>query len=187
MAEDKDVPARVTLLELPNRTEIRSKNLFSVADCKIHWQKSGDYLCVKVDRYSKVKKDKNDIKYSGMYYNFEIFHMREKEIPVDSVEIKEPIQAFAWEPVGSKFSIIHGDPANICISFYQVNTGQAPTLLKKFERKPFNHLFWSPSGQFIVLAHLGLTGGALEFLDTNDFTIMNVANHYQVCKLFLNS
>lgn len=100
VAEDKDVPARVTLLELPNRTEIRSKNLFSVADCKIHWQKSGDYLCVKVDRYSKVKKDKNDIKYSGMYYNFEIFHMREKEIPVDSVEIKEPIHAFAWEPIG---------------------------------------------------------------------------------------
>lgn len=55
-----------------------------------------------------------------MYYNFEIFHMKEKEIPVDSVEIKEPIQAFAWEPVGSKFSIIHGDPANISISFYQV-------------------------------------------------------------------
>lgn len=180
VAEDKDVPARVTLLELPNRTEIRSKNLFSVADCKIHWQKSGDYLCVKVDRYSKVKKDKNEIKYSGMYYNFEIFHMREKEIPVDSVEIKEPIQAFAWEPVGSKFAIIHGDAANMCISFYQVNTGQAPTLMKKFERQPFNHLFWSPSGQFIVLANLGLTGGALEFLDTNDFTIMNVADHYQM-------
>ncbi|CAB3224414.1 unnamed protein product [Arctia plantaginis] len=180
VAEDKDVPARVTLLELPNRTEIRSKNLFSVADCKIHWQKSGDYLCVKVDRYSKVKKDKNEIKYSGMYYNFEIFHMREKEIPVDSVEIKEPIQAFAWEPVGSKFAIIHGDTANMCISFYQVNTGQAPTLLRKFERQTFNHLFWSPSGQFIVVANLGLTGGALEFLDTNDFTIMNVSDHYQM-------
>ncbi|XP_045448448.1 eukaryotic translation initiation factor 3 subunit B [Melitaea cinxia] len=179
VAEDKDVPARVTLLELPNRTEIRSKNLFSVADCKIHWQKSGDYLCVKVDRYSKVKKDKNDIKYSGMYYNFEIFHMREKEIPVDSVEIKEPIQAFAWEPVGSKFAIIHGDAANSCISFYQVNTGQAPTLLKKFERT-FNHLFWSPMGQFIVLANLGLTGGALAFVDTNDFTIMNISDHYQM-------
>ncbi|CAH0723203.1 unnamed protein product, partial [Brenthis ino] len=179
VAEDKDVPARVTLLEIPNRTETRSKNLFSVADCKIHWQKSGDYLCVKVDRYSKVKKDKNEIKYSGMYYNFEIFHMREKEIPVDSVEIKEPIQAFAWEPIGSKFAIIHGDAANICISFYQVNTGQAPTLLKKFDRT-FNHLFWSPMGQFIVLANFGLTGGALAFVDTNDFTIMNISDHYQM-------
>lgn len=51
VAENKDVPARVTLLEIPIRNEIRNKNLFSVADCKIHWQKSGDYLCVKVDRY----------------------------------------------------------------------------------------------------------------------------------------
>ena len=50
MAEDKDVPARVTLLEIPSRNEVRVKNLFNVADCKMHWQKSGDYLCVKVDR-----------------------------------------------------------------------------------------------------------------------------------------
>lgn len=65
VAEEKDVPASVTLLELPNRNEIRKKNLFNVADCKIHWQKSGDYLCVKVDRYSKSRKEKNDVKYSG--------------------------------------------------------------------------------------------------------------------------
>lgn len=89
VAEDKNVPARVSLIEIPSRNEIRSKNLFSVADCKMHWQKCGDYLCVKVDRYTKVsKKDKGEVKYSGMYYNFEIFHMREKQIPVDSIEIK---------------------------------------------------------------------------------------------------
>lgn len=180
VSEDKDVPARVILMDIPGRNEIRSKNLFNVADCKIYWQKSGDYLCVKVDRYSKIKKDKTDIKYSGLCYNFEIFHMREKEIPVDSLEIKEIILSFAWEPVGSKFVIIHGDMANTCISFFGVNAGQAPSLLKKFEKKPYNHLFWSPSGQFIVLANLGVTGGALEFLDTYDFTVMNIADHYQV-------
>jgi translation initiation factor 3 subunit B len=42
------VPARVVLLEIPSRNELRVKNLFNVADCKMHWQKSGDYLCVKV-------------------------------------------------------------------------------------------------------------------------------------------
>jgi hypothetical protein len=66
-----------------------------------------------------------------MYYNFEIFHMREKQIPVDSVEIKEVIHAFAWEPVGSKFAIVHGDGPNISVSFYGVKTGQIPTLLSK--------------------------------------------------------
>lgn len=67
VAEDKDVPARVTLLELPSRNEIRAKNLFNVAECRMHWQKSGDFLCVKVDRYSKVKKEKHDTKYSVSY------------------------------------------------------------------------------------------------------------------------
>lgn len=64
VAEEKDVPARVTLLEIPSRTELRAKNLFNVADCMMHWQKSGGYLCVKVDRYTKAKKEKNEWKYS---------------------------------------------------------------------------------------------------------------------------
>lgn len=48
-----------------SRNEIRANNLFSVADCKMHWQKSGDYLCVKVDRFIKSKKEKEgEVKYS---------------------------------------------------------------------------------------------------------------------------
>ncbi|XP_017782495.1 PREDICTED: eukaryotic translation initiation factor 3 subunit B [Nicrophorus vespilloides] len=180
VAEDKDVPARVILLEIPNKQEIRSKNLFSVADCKIHWQKSGDYLCVKVDRYAKVRKEKNEFKYSGMYYNFEIFHMREKQIPVDSVDCKEPIQAFAWEPVGTKFSFIHGDSPNINVSFYGIRIGQAPILLKKFEKRSCNHLFWCPTGQYIVLAGVGSNGGSLEFVDTKEFLVMNSTDHFQM-------
>ena len=37
VAEDKDVPARVMLLEIPSRKELGVKNLF-VPDCKMHWQ-----------------------------------------------------------------------------------------------------------------------------------------------------
>ncbi|XP_030751724.1 eukaryotic translation initiation factor 3 subunit B [Sitophilus oryzae] len=180
VAEDKDVPASVTLLELPNRNEIRKKNLFNVADCKIHWQTSGDYLCVKVDRYSKSRKEKNEMKYSGMYCNFEIFHMREKQVPVDSVEIKEPIQAFAWEPVGTKFAMIHGETLSINVSFYEVKVGLAPILLKKFEKRACSHLFWSPNGQFIVLAGMGSNGGSLEFVDTQEFLVMNTTDHFQM-------
>ncbi|KAL7288389.1 hypothetical protein TKK_0017480 [Trichogramma kaykai] len=190
LPEDKDVPARVTLMEIPSRNEIRKNNLFNVADCKIFWQKSGDYLCVKVDRFSK-KKEKTEQKYTesckfqniqhfaGMSYNFEIFHMREKLIPVDSIEMKEPIHAFAWEPVGSKFAIIHGEVPTVNVSFYGVRVGNQPAFLKKLEKRACNHLFWSPSGQFIVMAGLTTMSGALEFVDTNDFTSMNLTDHYQ--------
>ena len=51
--EDKDIPARVTLSQMPTREEIRVRNLFNVVDCKLHWQRNGDYLCVKVDRTPK--------------------------------------------------------------------------------------------------------------------------------------
>ncbi len=181
VAEDKDVPARVTLVEIPSRNEVRVKNLFSVADCKMHWQKSGDYLCVKVDRYNKLLKREKDgdmQKYAGLYYNFEVFHMREKQIPVDSVEIKENVHAFGWEPVGSKFAIIHGESQSLSVSFYGVKTGQTPTLLKRYDRKSANHLFWSPAGQFIVLAGLRGMNGVLEFIDTADFTTMNAGEHF---------
>jgi len=178
VAEEKDVPARVVLLELPSRNEVRVKNLFNVANCKMHWQKSGDYLCVKVDRYSKVRREKDEVKYTGLYCNFEVFHMRGKQIPVDSVEIKEAVHAFAWEPVGHKFAIIHGEMQALNVSFYGVKTGQTPTLLKKYERKTANHLFWSPTGQFIVLAGMRSMAGALEFIDTSDFTTMNNGEHF---------
>uniref|UniRef100_T1IVX1 Eukaryotic translation initiation factor 3 subunit B n=1 Tax=Strigamia maritima TaxID=126957 RepID=T1IVX1_STRMM len=178
VAEHKDVPARVTLMDVATKEEIRVKNLFNVADCKMHWQKSGDYLCVKVDRYSKVRKEKNDIKYSGMYCNFEIFHMREKQIPVDSVELKEIIVAFAWEPIGNKCCIIHGEVPNIMVSFYGVKAGGTVSMLKKFERKQCTHIFWAPQGQFIVLAGLRNMNGALEFVDTADMTVMNVTEHF---------
>ena len=117
VAEAKDVPARVVLLEIPSRNELRVKNLFNVADCKMHWQKSGDYLCVKVDRYSKLKREGNESKFTGLYCNFEVFHMKGKQIPVDSVEIKENVHAFAWEPVGHKFAIIHGDTQSLNVRY----------------------------------------------------------------------
>lgn len=66
-----------------------------------------------------------------MSYNFEIFHMREKQIPVDSVEIKEPIHAFAWEPIGNKFAIIHGEIPSVNVSFYEVRCGHQPALLSE--------------------------------------------------------
>jgi len=178
VAEDKDVPARVVLLELPSRKEVRVKNLFNVADCKMHWQKCGDYLCVKVDRYKKILKDEKDIKYAGMYYNFEIFHMLEKQIPVDSVEVKETVHAFSWEPVGSKFAVIHGDAQFLNVSFYGLKQGNAPVLLKKYDRKTANHIFWSPTGQFVVLAGLRSMNGVLEFVDTTDFTTMATEEHF---------
>lgn len=181
IAENNDVPAKVSIMALPSREEVRSKNLFNVAKCEIIWQKNGDYLCVKVARYTKAKREKNEVKYSGIYYTLEIFHMREKGIPVDSIEIKENIVSFDWEPNGGKFGIISGEIPQYNITFYQVMKGQAPIELKKYEKKPVNSMFWSPQGQFLVLAGLrDLNNGYLEFIDTKEFQIMNTTEHFMM-------
>jgi len=170
--EEGDLPARVTLIEVPSRKTLSTKNLFTVADCKMHWQKSGDYLCVKVDRYKSKKEEKDTVKYGGIFHNFNIFRIREKQIPVDIVEIKDSIMAFAWEPVGHKFAFIHGDAPRINVSFYQIEKAGKVELISTLDKKNCNHLFWSPNGQFIVLAGLRSMSGVLEFVDTSDMTVM---------------
>jgi len=176
--ENGDVPARVTLLDIPSRFEKKCKNIFNVADIKMNWHKNGDFLCVKVDRYAKVKKEKEGNKYSGITYSFEIFRMREKQIPVDNVEFKEPVSAFAWEPTGSKFAVIWGEAPRINVSFYNVKAEAKVELLKTMDRRQANHLFWSPAGKFLVLAGLRQMNGVLEFIDTSDMTVMSSQEHF---------
>merc|ERR1712001_668387 len=86
----------------------------------------------------------------------------------------------SWEPVGTKFAIVHGDSQNNSVSFYGVKKGlqQPPELLKKYERKEANCLFWCPTGQFVILAGMRQMNGVLEFVDTADFTSMGGGEHF---------
>lgn len=47
------------------------------------------------------------------------------------------------------------------------------------ERKTASHIFWSPAGQFVLLASLR-SSSQLEFIDTADMTIMNTGEHHMV-------
>jgi len=51
-------------------------------------------------------------------------------------------------------------------------------LTETMDKKSCNHLFWSPNGQFIVLAGLRSQNGLLEFIDSNDLQIMSTAEHF---------
>lgn len=66
-----------------NSLEVRPQNLFNVNKCQIYWQSAGDYLCVKVERMQKGKAQKKD-------YNFELFRMREKNIPTEVLKMDVP-------------------------------------------------------------------------------------------------
>jgi len=172
LPEGQNQPARVALMAIPSRENLRTKNLFNVADCKLHWQNSGDYLCVKVDRLTKTKK--------ATYCNLEVFRVREKAIPIQVIEIKDTVTAFAWEPKGDRFALITtNDPAlgqeiigstlRTSIHFYQLDTRKGDFIsLQNFDQKTCNRIFWSPRGRHVVFATLGSTTKFdLEFWDVD--------------------
>jgi len=164
-----NTPAKVVLIEIPSRKELRQKNLFNVTDCKMHWQSKGKYLAVKIDRHTKNKKK--------TVVNFELFRIMEKDIPIENLELADTVHAFAWEPRGDRFAIIHGEnPSKPDISFYQMS-GKKLTHLKTLEKKIANHLFWSPRGDFVVLAGLRNLNGLLEFFNVNDMDTMGTEEH----------
>ena len=113
--EHGNAPAHVDLIELPSREKLRQKNLFNVTKCSMVWQNDGEYLGVKVTRHTKSKKT--------LYNNLELFRLNEPGVPVEMLEIKDAVMAFAWEPSGSRFAMIHAEnptSTKVDVSFYDM-------------------------------------------------------------------
>ncbi|TIB70164.1 hypothetical protein E3P77_00082 [Wallemia ichthyophaga] len=158
--EVENQPARVTLMAFPSRQILRSKNLFNVSSAKLNWHNQGDFLCVQVNRHTKTKK--------SMFCNLEIFRLREKDYPVEVVELKDIVTFFAWEPRGERFTIItQSDTSNSqqmapgvlvksCVSFYQLDKTKGDfKLLKTLDNKSVNTIHWNPRGRYLVLSTIG--------------------------------
>ncbi|KAG6829213.1 hypothetical protein H0H92_005278 [Tricholoma furcatifolium] len=175
--EKDNEPARVTLLAFPSRTVLRQKNLFHVSECKLYWQNQGDFLCVKVDRHTKTKK--------SVFCNLEIFRVREKDYPVEVVELKDTVLDFSWEPKGERFAIVSSSDPNLGnpgpgitiktdVSFYQLERASGKNdfrLLRNLPSRTSNAIRWSPRGRHVVLATVGSSSKSeLEFWDL-DFNV----------------
>mmetsp|Transcript_1195 Transcript_1195/g.1832 ORF Transcript_1195/g.1832 Transcript_1195/m.1832 type:complete len:753 (-) Transcript_1195:150-2408(-) len=197
--EVNNAPAHVDLVEIPSRKFLRQKNLFNVTKCSMAWQSEGDFLGVKVTRHTKSKKT--------LYNNFELFRIRDAGIPVEMLDVKDAVMSFAWEPRGSRFSIVHAEnpsSTKVNVSFYDMNkitevttistlSKKSKTELKEvaelnkvgtLEGKQCNSIFWSPAGGVILLASLGdQASGTLEFYDVDNKSL-SVKEHYRANEVF---
>jgi translation initiation factor 3 subunit B len=174
--EYENNPAKVILMELPTRTELSQKNLFNVADLRMDWHPQGHFLCVKVDKHSKSKKTLNSV--------FELFRIRDKGVPVEVSEFDKDtaVIAFAWEPKGIRYGIIHGVAGGqrTDVSFYTMGSkyNGKVSLVKTLEKKACSTLWWSPVGSIIVLANLKGTAGNLEWVDVNQCMTIGESEHF---------
>lgn len=194
-------PAKVGLMSIPSKEIVRTLNLFSVTDAKLHWQSDASYLCVKVDRHSKSKK--------SLATSLEIFRVREKGVPVEVVDsIKDTVINFAWEPKGDRFVIITAAevvaatavPPKTSVAFYTPEKVKGAGVgnfkhVKTYEKKNSNAIYWSPKGRFVVVATVhSQQSYDMEFFDmdfegekpeewkdlTANLQLMNTADHYGV-------
>lgn len=176
--EQGNLPARVVLVAFPEKAELRQKNLFSVAGLKLSWHPQGDYLAVTVDKYTKTRKSTTT--------NFELFSLREKDVPIDMLELpnkSEKIVQLAWEPKGTRFAILHGEGTRPSVSVYNMRDSKSSARgvvhLTTMANKQCSDLRWSPNGRFLVLAGLkhGLNG-VLEFWDVEENALMSAGEHF---------
>jgi translation initiation factor 3 subunit B len=192
-------PARVGLMSIPSKQIVRSLNLFSVSDVKLHWQSDSAYICVKVDRHSKSKKSQAT--------TLEIFRVKEKGVPVEVVDtIKDTVINFAWEPKGDRFVIITTpEPVGAVavapktsVAFFCPEKAKGNAIgnfkhLRTLDKKNSNAIYWSPKGRFVVVAAIANTQSSdLDFFDvdfegekaegekdlTANLQLMNTSEHY---------
>jgi translation initiation factor 3 subunit B len=175
--EQGNLPARVALIRSPDREEVRAKNLFSVADVRMAWHPQGDYLAVRVEKWTKTRKSTTT--------NLELFSIRQKNIPVDMFELpnkSEKIKGLAWEPHGHRFALIHGpDPQRPSVSLYSMKDAKTGSVggvhhIHTVGGRVCSSLHWSPTGRFLLLAGLK-QNGKLEWWDADEVSVVGAGEH----------
>eukprot|EP00933_Yihiella_yeosuensis_P028236 TRINITY_DN2205_c4_g1_i1.p1 TRINITY_DN2205_c4_g1~~TRINITY_DN2205_c4_g1_i1.p1 ORF type:complete len:700 (-),score=177.27 TRINITY_DN2205_c4_g1_i1:139-2238(-) len=173
--EKDNNPARLVLVEVPSRKELASRSRTQV-EASMHWQSEGDYFCLLNTKLSKTKK-KGDT-------NLEIFRIREKNIPVDTVEVKDTVRGFFWETKGQRFSVLTTDDAGHRPKmFIWALNKEKCELICNFDlpSNSFNQFFWAPEGQYFVCAAIGhgdlLFGGVTP---QNKLEILHKDEHFML-------
>ncbi|KAH8981791.1 translation initiation factor eIF-3b [Lactarius hatsudake] len=170
-------PARVTLLDFPGRTDWASP--FIDGDGAYSPTPSSVSCIGKIKAIffayvsTGIPKRKKSI-----FCNLEIFRVREKDFPVEVVELKDTVTDFSWEPKGERFVIVSSSDPNLGnpgpgvtiktdVSFYQLDRSKTDfKLLRTLAGRTTNTIRWSPRGRHVVLATVGSTSKSeLEFWD----------------------
>jgi len=147
--EQNNNPARLVIVDIPSRVEVASRSRTQV-EATMHWQSAGDYLCLLVTKLSKTKKREKT--------NIEIFRIRDKNVPVDIVEVQDMVKGFFWETKGSRFAIITTDEAGHKpkLIFYKLGKEKCENVCSiDLPSNSFNTIFWAPDGQYFVCAATG--------------------------------
>ncbi|OAF70083.1 hypothetical protein A3Q56_02143 [Intoshia linei] len=106
-------------------------------------------------------KDKEKYNYYGVSNDVYIFRLKEKNVPIEKIDIKGNVVSFDWEPNGYRFSICTCISKNVnTFTFYAIQNTGSLNVIGKLENKVYTSVDWSSSGQSLVMKS---ESGDLEF------------------------
>lgn len=143
-------PAMVNIVSV-ERKEICSRKCFDVLEGHMTWQSEGEYLCVHMTKQASKKRS----------YVLMFFRVCEPGVPVELIELTEPIVKVSWEPAGERVAIVSGEAKNATITFYAMSgpaTKKGPgakelTQLFDLKSAQCTDVIWSPAGGVCALAY----------------------------------
>lgn len=169
--EANNKPAQINLINIPTKSILQSGSSTRVIDMNLHWHPQGTYLLAKITRTNKTKKMK--------IYSMQIYYMNIKDIPSEVVEIPGSVVDLAWEPHGNRLALILSKNVNT-LSIYSMtkNTSKHCNLYYTAEKKVYNKIFWSPQGNYMVIANFESPQGDLDFFDCDEKLSYRQSSHF---------
>lgn len=179
-----NLPAMINIVDIPSRDTLCSRKVFDVQDGKMTWQDEGEFLCVRMTKTSGKKKT----------YVLMLFRVSEPEVPVELIELSDPVIEVQWEPSGLRFCVVHGELRSPTISFYTMGVTPPPpkqtkkgvvvsqqvrevTLITSLVGKQCNQVIWSPAGGIVVLAYVQVDSALFDFYDVDNNVTLASRKH----------
>ena len=195
-------PAMINILQIPSREAICSRKIFDVTDGRMVWQNEGEYLCVHMTKLQGKKKS----------YVLMFFRVKDTGVPVEQLELTEPILNVSWEPSGDRLVIISGEQRSPSIAFYSMSSsngaatstgvaaakavvGAKGTSAAVAGKNELTHLFtragsqcneviWSPAGGVVALAYFAPDACIFDLHDVESNTTMATRRHDRCSRLY---
>eukprot|EP00392_Amoebophrya_sp_AT5.2_P018679 g19269.t1 len=145
-----DSPSCLTVVNAAKGETLNNKSRLNF-NATMHWQSQGDFLCVVLAKRGKKDAGPNKAK------NLDILRMREKNIPVETLEVEEGIKGFFWEPRSNRFALLtEAGTGKTLLTFYSLANSKCEQISSfELQAQTYNQVFWSPDGQYFVVAAIG--------------------------------
>lgn len=174
-------PALINIISIPERETMSSRKLFDVTDGRMVWQNEGDYLCVHMTKQQGRKRS----------YVLMFFRTSDPNVPVEQIELTEPILNVSWEPSGDKICIMYGETRSPNIAFYSMScklgagkTRNEVTHLFTRSGQNCSEVLWSPAGGMAALAYFAHDTCIFDLLDIENNISMAARRHDRCNKLY---